>query len=590
MATFAESQAKLRSMVPQGSPAALDLQKQGFTDVGIQSNTDKFIQKVEQRAQNAVTEPGTKDLSKVPTQGVGPSGEPIFDVFAGQEHITDPNDPRLKGVNIPNLPTGQAPTGFKSKFQQTFEQQKAAGAPDIVKDDSQGRAFTSIVDTSSEKPAQFLQQDQFFGNLVKTYQDFINPVNQRKSLSDTYTQMLEDSGIQGIDIELINTKNVIEGSEDDIRNEIMKSGGFASESQVLALTNARNKQLIKNYNTLLETRNSKEKYLNTLIGLEAQDRESADRRFEQSFNMATQIADLGIKMQQNAINSLDRVQKAIGWDGILSATQGDAYTQRLIEKTYGLPEGGLTVAAQQAELARTQAEQEKALALEEKELGIKTKEEELKMAPLERQLKSEQIKTEQAQRAKIVADTQKIVDASKGTIFDLNTPAGQKNASLAKSKIDEIQGILDSGNLNTAVGPNLFSRFGKIRNILRPGSANFIASVEQLRSQLNLQSLIDAKAQGATFGALSNQELQVLSNSATKLGVWAVGDRDSEGNIINVTGYKVTESDFKKELDKINNFAKLDYVYRGGAPEDVGVQIINGKYYTKNSDGSITEL
>ena len=100
-----------------------------------------------------------------------------------------------------------------------------------------------------------------------------------------------------------------------------------------------------------------------------------------------------------------------------------------------------------------------------------------------------------------------------------------------------------------------------------------------------MQSLIDAKSKGAAFGALSDQELQVLSNSATKIGVWTI--KDANGN---VAGYNAKETDFKKEIDKINNFAKLDYVYRGGNPADVGVQVISGKYYTKNSDGSITEL
>ena len=43
-------------------------------------------------------------MYKSETQGVGPDGKPIYDVFSGQEHIQDPNDPRLKGVNITNLP------------------------------------------------------------------------------------------------------------------------------------------------------------------------------------------------------------------------------------------------------------------------------------------------------------------------------------------------------------------------------------------------------------------------------------------------------------------------------------------------------
>ena len=60
--------------------------------------------------------PTQNDLFKVPTGSVGPSG-PIFNVFSGTEHIEDPSDPRLTGVNIPDLPSGQAPTGFVSKFQ-----------------------------------------------------------------------------------------------------------------------------------------------------------------------------------------------------------------------------------------------------------------------------------------------------------------------------------------------------------------------------------------------------------------------------------------------------------------------------------------
>jgi len=98
--------------------------------------------------------------------------------------------------------------------------------------------------------------------------------------------------------------------------------------------------------------------------------------------------------------------------------------------------------------------------------------------------------------------------------------------------------------------------------------------------------LIRAKAQGATFGALSDSELQILSNSATKIESWA--EKDGKGNVV---GYKVSEGTFKKELDRINNFAKLDYVLKGGDPANVGVQLMDdGKYWTKNSDGSFTQI
>lgn len=115
---------------------------------------------------------------------------------------------------------------------------------------------------------------------------------------------------------------------------------------------------------------------------------------------------------------------------------------------------------------------------------------------------------------------------------------------------------------------------------------NFIAGVEQLRSGLNLETLIQAKAQGATFGALSDQELKVLSSSASKIGTWAV--KNSDGDIV---GYNTSEANMRKELDKINNFAKIDYIIKGGDPMDVNAQMqSDGTIWVKNSDGSLTQI
>ena len=118
------------------------------------------------------------------------------------------------------------------------------------------------------------------------------------------------------------------------------------------------------------------------------------------------------------------------------------------------------------------------------------------------------------------------------------------------------------------------------------GRQNFIASVEQIRSNLNLEALIGAKARGATFGALSDQELQVLASSASKIGTWA--KKDGDGNVV---AYNASEKDFKRELDKINNFARLDYIRKGGLPEDIGaVLMTDGNYYVQNSDGTYTQI
>ncbi len=163
--------------------------------------------------------------------------------------------------------------------------------------------------------------------------------------------------------------------------------------------------------------------------------------------------------------------------------------------------------------------------------------------------------------------------------------------ALAKSSIDLVGGLLKSDSLNAAVGTNPLARggihLGPIPIVpttlkgVSGGLQDFISGVEQIRSQLNLQALIDAKAKGATFGALSDQEGQLLASAATKIGTWAIKDKNGK-----VTGYDASENDFKKELEKINAFAKLDYVLKGGNPTDAGVkQESDGTWSALSSDG-----
>lgn len=165
--------------------------------------------------------------------------------------------------------------------------------------------------------------------------------------------------------------------------------------------------------------------------------------------------------------------------------------------------------------------------------------------------------------------------------------SGSFQQAQIQQNVQNISNLVESPYIRTAVGPTILGRFvGRGLDVLTGQRQNYVAGVEQLRSQLTVDSLISAKERGATFGALSEGELGILSASASKLGTWAIKDKSG-----NVTGYRTNESDFRKELDKINNFAKLDYVLKGGTPQDVGIIVMpNGKYVTKNSDGTYQEL
>lgn len=234
------------------------------------------------------------------------------------------------------------------KIQEGYQNAKNAGITspsDYTGANTMFNQFLSPQQTPSAVD-NFVSQDPYLNATISAFQQQMSQQNQRTSLVDTYKSMLQESGIQGIDTELINMKNVIEGTEDDIRTEVTKAGGFATDSQVIALSNARNKQLIKNYNTLLETRNAKSQYLDTMMNLTQQDRQAADQRFETQMNFGFKIAEINQQMKQNAISTIDRVAQTLGWDGVFNATQGNPQLQRQIEMIYGLPQGGLAIAAQ----------------------------------------------------------------------------------------------------------------------------------------------------------------------------------------------------------------------------------------------------
>lgn len=185
-----------------------------------------------------------------------------------------------------------------------------------------------------------------------------------------------------------------------------------------------------------------------------------------------------------------------------------------------------------------------------------------------------------AQLSKARADAAKAIAEGKAAA----SPVAMAQSAYTSTQIGS---IVSSSALKGAVGPNIFARSGGGGlDQLTGAKQNFLADVDQLRQSLTLQNLQNAKANGATFGALSDSELKLLSQSATKLDSWAIKGSDGK-----VTGYNANESDFKKELDKVNNFSKIDYLNKGGDPSSIGAQVMkDGTVWTQNSDGTFTQL
>ena len=130
-----------------------------------------------------------------------------------------------------------------------------------------------------------------------------------------------------------------------------------------------------------------------------------------------------------------------------------------------------------------------------------------------------------------------------------------------KRAIEDINYLINHGSLDMGVGPNAMARKRKFWfqgiehsiDYFTGGTADFVASTQQLMDTLSLDKLIAAKSKGATFGALSDTEMDILRSSATKIGNWRILDKNEK-----VIGYEISEKLFKAELEKIQYYANLD--------------------------------
>jgi len=147
--------------------------------------------------------------------------------------------------------------------------------------------------------------------------------------------------------------------------------------------------------------------------------------------------------------------------------------------------------------------------------------------------------------ASVKADAEKLKESEQQRLQQLTVvPA-------LNDKIAQIDQLIDSGDYKKVVGTFGTGRL-PIFSALTGKAQNAIANIKQLISRETLDSLINLKAKGGTLGALSDQERLMLQNAATKLGNWEILDEKGIG-----TGrWNASESDFKKELEKIKTITK----------------------------------
>ncbi|HEY6018607.1 MAG TPA: peptidoglycan-binding domain-containing protein, partial [Candidatus Paceibacterota bacterium] len=87
-------------------------------------------------------------------------------------------------------------------------------------------------------------------SLAQVLNNINNPALTATSLQTEYNQLRDQYGLPEMQSQLLNMNRIMNGTEQDIRDEVTAAGGFATESQVQGIAASRNKVILKQYNAL----------------------------------------------------------------------------------------------------------------------------------------------------------------------------------------------------------------------------------------------------------------------------------------------------------------------------------------------------
>tara|TARA_R110000868_G_scaffold387646_3_gene656291 strand:+ start:2995 stop:4602 length:1608 start_codon:yes stop_codon:yes gene_type:complete len=132
------------------------------------------------------------------------------------------------------------------------------------------------------------------------------------------------------------------------------------------------------------------------------------------------------------------------------------------------------------------------------------------------------------------------------------------------------KGLFTGGLPGAIKGSGAINVSSPVKNL--EAKRDFVGTVSQLTSTGTLNNLIEAKKDGATFGALSDAELNLIQSSFSKLvsPEWAIRDKDGR-----IKGFRVSDDLVEEELRKIGDSTSRLYQSMGGVIDPntpIGVQ------------------
>lgn len=400
-------------------------------------------------------------------------------------------------ATAPVMTPAAAPTPTQNKYQAGLAAATASGVP-APTDAGQARAqmtrYTpNIPDTTAVD--MVLSEDPAITTLMQGITQLLNPKNQTSTLMQDYKKLYKQSGLDDINEELIDAETVINGTEDDIRNEIQTAGGLGTESQVQALTLARNKGLLTRYNQLVQMKTDATNQLNTMMSLNQQDKQMAQTRIGQQIDAMFNMANFRQTALNNTRSQYQWLAQTMGADGLYNSLAGDPRQLAFAEQILGTGPGGLQQLAATAAQTRAREVQKENLQIE----GLRSS-----------------LATDALQRSKIRAEIEKVQAETAGI--------GSKDQARLNEQVGKAQTVLGKiGEARSLIRGGTTGTIGGITKYV-PGTESYaldktVQTIRNVLSTTELQKMRDMSPTGGALGNVTERELELLGNQVASLDV-----------------------------------------------------------------------
>lgn len=283
-------------------------------------------------------------------QLVAPPNGSVVDLLntAGQDSSFASRQQLAQQFGIQNY-TGTAAqnTDLSQKYLDAYNAKKGTQVPQNGGDARSALNESLSTTTDAGSPTQSFYDA--YGSMAPVEASLYSQINQilsspatTQSFSDQYQQLVQAQGIPALQTQLMNVNNIMNGTEDDIRSEITAAGGFATNSQVEALTAARNKTLLTQANSLQSQLQLKQDYVNQIMQFSQADRADVEKQVDQKLGLTTQLSDLEDKMNNAAKSNYQSIVSRIGYSGLAASLKNDPQQQEKAEELLGLGKGSLS--------------------------------------------------------------------------------------------------------------------------------------------------------------------------------------------------------------------------------------------------------